>query len=82
MRAAIADQHHVAVRLRLGDTQTAGHARRRSNVFDDDRLAKPFAHALRLNARADIDAAVGREWHDQIHSAAWPVLGVDWRRDR
>ena len=45
--------------------QRAGHAGGAAHILDDDRLAEEFAHALRLNARADIDAAAGSERHDR-----------------
>ena len=78
----IADQERVAVRRRLGDALAAGHAGRRADVFHDDRLAEQFAHALCLDARADVDPAAGRKRHHQGHGPGGPILRLGIGRER
>ena len=83
MRAGIADQERVAVGGRLGDARAADHAGGGGDVLDHDRLPEQLAHALRLDARADIDAATGGKRNDERDRPRRPILrgGVRAKRD-
>ena len=74
MRAGVADQERISVGRRLGDARAAGHAGRRAHVLDHDRLPEKLAHALRLDARAHVDAAAGSEGNDERDRARGPFL--------
>ncbi len=74
MGADIADLERVAVGGRLGDARAARHAGGGPDILDDDGLAEQFAHALRLDAGAHVDAAAGRERNHQGHGAGRKIL--------
>ena len=82
MRAGIADQERVAVGRRLGHTLAAGHAGGGADILHHDRLPEQFAHALRLDAGADVDAAAGGEGNDQRDRPRGPILRGDRRGQR
>ena len=82
MGTGIADQERVAVRCRLGHALATGHAGRRADVLHDDGLAEQLAHALRLDARAHVDAAAGGKWDHQGHGPGGPILRVGMGRER
>jgi hypothetical protein len=74
VRAAVADEERIAVWRGLGDAGAAGHARRGADVLDHHRLPEEFAHAQRLDARADVDPAAGGERNDQRDRPRRPLL--------
>jgi len=84
VRPGIADEKGVAVGLRFCDAQAPDHARRRAHVFGDDRLPQKLAHLLRLDARARVDPAAGREGDDERQGPGGPILrcGRAGQRDR
>ena len=72
--AGIADQQGVAVGRGLGDALAADGAGGGADIVDDDRLSEQFAHLQRLDARAHVDAAAGRERNHERDRPRRPVL--------
>ena len=72
--AGVADEEGIAVRRRLRDAHAARHAGGGADVLDHDRLSQELAHVLRLDARAGVDAASGRERHDERDGPCRPGL--------